>query len=133
MVVLMNERNFRKRSEMRILLKIYGGGGVDFVLFQVKIDESPKPDNSLFKSDSFSLYYRKTPKYKTPSVMNHSSWIQRPNRPEEIKRLSFDCCTEADGTLAESVTYAISPGEGENIEDKIQECLLQLKKVSTIY
>lgn len=65
--------------------------------------------------------------------MKHSSWIQRPIRPEEIKRLSFDCCAEADGTLAESVTCAISPGEGENIEDKLQECLLQLDKVSTIY
>jgi len=60
--------------------------------------------------------------------MKHSSWIQRPIRPEEIKRLSFDCCAEADGTLAESVTCAISPGEGENIEDKLQECLLQLDK-----
>ena len=66
--------------------------------------------------------------------MKHSSWIQRPTRPEEIKKLSFDCCAEADETLAESVTYgAISPGEGENIEDKIQECVLQLEKVSTTY
>ena len=54
-------------------------------------------------------------------------------RPEEIKRLSFDCCAEADGALDESVTCAISPGEGENIEDKLQECLLQLEKVSIIY
>lgn len=65
--------------------------------------------------------------------MKHSSYIQRRNLPKEIKRLSFDCCAEADGTLVESVTYAISPGEGENIEEKLQECLLQLEKVGTIY
>lgn len=86
----------------------------------------------LFKFNSFSLY-RKTPKYKTPSITKHSSWIQRSIRPEEIKRLSFDCCAEADGTLTESVTCTISPGEGENIEDKFQECLLQLESVSMIY
>ena len=66
--------------------------------------------------------------------MKHSSWIQRSFRAEEIKRLSFDCCVEAEGTLAaESVTCTISPGEGENIEDKFQECLLQLENVSIIY
>lgn len=65
--------------------------------------------------------------------MKHSSWIQRSFRAEEIKRLSFDCCAEAEGTLAESITCTISPGEGENIEDKFQESLLQLESVSIIY
>lgn len=90
----------------------------------------------LFKFNSFSLCYRKTPKYKTPSVVKHSSWIQgRSIRPaEEIKRLSFDCCAEANaGTLSESVPCTISPGEGENIEEKFQECLLQLESVSMIH
>ena len=89
--------------------------------------------DTLCKFNSVSLCYRKTPKYKTPSVMKHSSWIKRQVRPEEIKRLLFDCCAEVDGALDESVTSAISRGEGENIEDKLQECLLQLEKVSIIY
>ena len=104
----------------------------------MKIDESCKLEfeinDALFKLNNFCLCYRKTPKYKTPSVVKHSSWVQRSIRPEEIKRLSFDCCAEADGTLAESVTCtAISPGVRENIEDKFQECLLQLESVSIIY
>lgn len=66
--------------------------------------------------------------------MKHSSWIQRRIPSDEIKRLSFDCSPEADGALAEGVTCAISPGEGgENIEDKLQECLRQLEQVSIIH
>ena len=45
-------------------------------------------------------------------------------------RLSFGCDGETDGALTESVI--ISPGEGENMEEKLQECLLQLEKVRFI-
>ncbi|KAL9971466.1 hypothetical protein ACROYT_G017631 [Oculina patagonica] len=70
----------------------------------------------------------KTPKYKTPSVLKYSRSAQRRNLTEEKKRLSFDCCgTETDSAMTERVR-AISPGEGENIEQKLQECLLQLEK-----
>ncbi|KAJ7377086.1 Cytoskeleton-associated protein 2 C-terminus [Desmophyllum pertusum] len=69
----------------------------------------------------------KTPKYKTPAVLKHSSSVvQRQDLLEEKMRLSFGCDGETDGALTESVI--ISPGEGENMEEKLQECLLQLEK-----
>ena len=83
-------------------------------------------------SHSFLFCYSKTPMYKTPRVLKQSSSIQRPNvhiQTEEKMKLSFDCCEgEADSAMS---VGAISPGEGENIEEKLQECLLQLETVST--
>lgn len=70
--------------------------------------------------------------YKTPRVLKQSNSIHRPNvhiQTEEKKKLSFDCCG-GEAVSAMSVG-AISPGQGENIEEKLQECLLQLETVST--
>lgn len=59
MIVLMNESNFRKRSEMWIFFKNKWRGRVenilDFVRFQVKTDESCKPDNSKLMTHWSSL------------------------------------------------------------------------------
>lgn len=62
-------------------------------------------------------------------MLKHSKSVQRRNLAEEKKRLSFDGCEETDGVLIESVC-AISPGEGENIEEKLQQCLQELETVS---
>ena len=49
---------------------------------------------------------------------------------EEKKRLSYDCCRGEKGDNQTGQFDAISPSEGESIEEKLQECLVQLENVS---
>jgi len=72
--------------------------------------------------------FRKTPKYKTPALVKNPMSLQQQNLQEK-KRLSFDCCEESEDTQF-GRPCVISPGEGENIEEKLRECLLQLERVS---
>ena len=73
---------------------------------------------------------RKTPRYKTPALVKNARSLQQENLQEK-KRLTFDCGDESvdaeDGRFC-----VISPGKGENIEENLMECLLQLEKVSVI-
>jgi len=68
----------------------------------------------------------KTPKYKTPALVKNPMSLQQQNLQEK-KRLSFDCCEESEDTQF-GRPCVISPGEGENIEEKLRECLLQLER-----
>ena len=79
------------------------------------------------KYASMLNFYSKTPKYKTPALVKISRSLQLQSEQEK-KRLTFDCCEESNNTQAGQFC-ATSPGEGENIEEKLQECLLQLEKV----
>lgn len=68
----------------------------------------------------------KTPKYRTPAVLQHSKSVQQRNSVEEKKRLSFKGGEESACVMDNDVC-AISPDEGENVEGKLQECLQQLE------
>ena len=46
----------------------------------------------------------------------------------EKKRLSFDCCADHDNAQMGQFS-GISPCKVENIEERLEECLLQLEKV----
>ena len=89
---------------------------------------------SLFKTirykrriDTTVFCCRKTPKYKTPAPVKKSRISPQQNMYEK-KRLSFDCCADHDNTQMGQF-FGISPCEVENIEERLEECLLQLEKV----
>ena len=70
---------------------------------------------------------RKTPKYKTPAFVKNPRSVQELNVHEK-KRLSFDCHEESNDARAKQ-SQAVSPGQGENIEENLRECLKQLEEV----
>lgn len=70
---------------------------------------------------------RKTPKYKTPAFVKNPRSVQEQNVHEK-KRLSFNCHEESNDTRAKQ-SQAVSPGQGENIEENLRECLKQLEEV----
>ncbi|XP_027035966.1 uncharacterized protein LOC113664535 isoform X3 [Pocillopora damicornis] len=67
----------------------------------------------------------KTPKYRTPAVPQHSKSVQRRNLTEK-KRLSFNG-REETVCVMDKIGCAISLDEGENVEEKLKECLQQLE------
>ena len=71
---------------------------------------------------------RKAPKYKTPALVKNPRCVQEQNVHEK-KRLSFDCHEESNDARAEQ-SQAISPGQGENIEENLRECVKQLEEVT---
>ena len=83
-----------------------------------------------FKNKMFFYGYtsnRKTPKYKTPAFVKNPRSVQELNVHEK-KRLSFDCHEESNDARAKQ-SQAVSPGQGENIEENLRECLKQLEEV----
>ena len=70
---------------------------------------------------------RKTPKYKTPAFVKNPRSVQELNVHEK-KRLSFDCHEESNDARAKQ-SQAVSPGQGENIEENLRECLKKLEEV----
>ncbi|KAM7432416.1 hypothetical protein ABFA07_017180 [Porites harrisoni] len=68
----------------------------------------------------------KTPKYKTPAFVKNPRSVQELNVHEK-KRLSFDCHEESNDARAKQ-SQAVSPGQGENIEENLRECLKQLEE-----
>ncbi|XP_068718858.1 cytoskeleton-associated protein 2-like [Montipora capricornis] len=70
----------------------------------------------------------KTPKYKTPAMVNKARKFGEQNL-EEKKRLSYDGCRGEKGDNQTGQFDAISPSEGESIEEKVQDCLVQLENV----
>lgn len=72
--------------------------------------------------------HRKTPKYRTPAEPQHSKSVQRRNLTEK-KRLSFNG-REETVCVMDKIGCAISLDEGENVEEKLKECLQQLELVS---
>ena len=83
-----------------------------------------------FKNKMFFYGYtsnRKTPKYKTPAFVKIPRSVQELNVHEK-KRLSFDCHEESNDARAKQ-SQAVSPGQGENIEENLRECLKQLEEV----
>lgn len=75
-------------------------------------------------------YCRKTPKNKTPALMKSFTSLQQRNVHEK-KRLTFN--NASDEKQPKQFCAISSPEEGENIEEKIHECLMQLDKVSMTY
>ncbi|XP_066018000.1 uncharacterized protein [Pocillopora verrucosa] len=67
----------------------------------------------------------KTPKYRTPAEPQHSKSVQRRNLTEK-KRLSFNG-REETVCVMDKIGCAISLDEGENVEEKLKECLQQLE------
>ena len=70
---------------------------------------------------------RKTPKYKTPAFVKNPRSVQELNVHEK-KRLSFNCHEESNDAQAKQ-SQAVSPGQGQNIEENLRECLKQLEEV----
>ncbi|XP_067039367.1 cytoskeleton-associated protein 2-like isoform X2 [Acropora muricata] len=87
-------------------------------------------DKSLQMRERLELWLAekgKTPKYKTPAPVKKSRISQQENLFEK-KRLSFDCCADHDNAQMGQFS-GISPCEVENIEERLEECLLQLEKM----
>lgn len=86
-------------------------------------------DKSLQMRERLELWLAekgKTPKYKTPAPVKKSRISQQQNMFEK-KRLSFDCRADHDNAQMGQFS-GISPCEVENIEERLEECLLQLEK-----